>query len=226
MTLKEQIIVTAYNLFAEKGYDKTSVAEIIEKAGSSKGGFYHHFKSKEEILETISLSYIETIKEINKTIISNNGLAVVDKFLEYFIQVEKIKKESFRDWSKLKNVYTFSGNHVLFKRMGERFEAETTHFYTSVIVQGNNEGIFHVPYPKELAALWSREVLQIYRCARKLAVGDYKDEKQYMNLLLFNQQMINQQLGLKPSTIELVKIGMRYLDTIKEELNRRGEIDD
>ena len=49
MPLKEDIIYEAMKLFSLKGYMNTGVSEIIEAVGSSKGGFYNHFTSKEEL---------------------------------------------------------------------------------------------------------------------------------------------------------------------------------
>jgi AcrR family transcriptional regulator len=40
----------AVDLFAQQGYDGTSVAQVIGQAGVAKGGFYHHFASKEALL--------------------------------------------------------------------------------------------------------------------------------------------------------------------------------
>ena len=50
---KEHILNTAKFLFAEKGFEKTSVATICERANVSKGLVYHHFNSKDEILIAI-----------------------------------------------------------------------------------------------------------------------------------------------------------------------------
>jgi AcrR family transcriptional regulator len=48
--LRARILDAAVDLFAEQGYDGTSVAEVIARAGVAKGGFYHHFASKEDLL--------------------------------------------------------------------------------------------------------------------------------------------------------------------------------
>ena len=40
----------AADLFAQQGYDATSVTQVIERAGLTKGGFYHHFASKDALL--------------------------------------------------------------------------------------------------------------------------------------------------------------------------------
>ena len=43
-------MTAAVDLFAEHGYDATSVSQVITRAGVAKGGFYHHFASKEALL--------------------------------------------------------------------------------------------------------------------------------------------------------------------------------
>jgi AcrR family transcriptional regulator len=43
---KERIMESAFELFSSKGYDKVSINEVIDKAGVSKGGLFHHFDSK------------------------------------------------------------------------------------------------------------------------------------------------------------------------------------
>jgi AcrR family transcriptional regulator len=47
---RERILGSAVDLFAEHGYDGTSVSQVIARAGVAKGGFYHHFASKEALL--------------------------------------------------------------------------------------------------------------------------------------------------------------------------------
>ena len=44
---KNEILDTAEILFEEKGYDKCSVNDILNRIGIAKGTFYHYFKSKE-----------------------------------------------------------------------------------------------------------------------------------------------------------------------------------
>lgn len=50
---RKQIIDAAFELFANEGYSKTSIAAVAKKAGISKGLIYHYFESKEAILEAI-----------------------------------------------------------------------------------------------------------------------------------------------------------------------------
>lgn len=50
---KEKIFEAAINLFAEKGFDATSMREIAEAVGIKKASLYSHYKGKDEILEKI-----------------------------------------------------------------------------------------------------------------------------------------------------------------------------
>ena len=49
----QNILTTALQLFKEKGFEKTTILDIVETMGVSRGAFYHHFKSKEEVLGAI-----------------------------------------------------------------------------------------------------------------------------------------------------------------------------
>ena len=47
---KGKIIDAAMKLFLEKGYENTTMQDIVEASGMSKGTIYHYFKSKQEIV--------------------------------------------------------------------------------------------------------------------------------------------------------------------------------
>jgi AcrR family transcriptional regulator len=52
--MKAQILEVAWGLFLEKGYENTTVDEIINTCNISKGGFYHYFNSKDDLLKHLS----------------------------------------------------------------------------------------------------------------------------------------------------------------------------
>lgn len=59
-----QIIETADRLFYEQGFDHTSFADIAEAVHISRGNFYHHFKSKDEILQAVIAQRLANTREI------------------------------------------------------------------------------------------------------------------------------------------------------------------
>ena len=54
-SVKGRIVTAAWQLFYEKGYNGTTVDDIIELSGTSKGSFYYYFNTKDELLNTLSI---------------------------------------------------------------------------------------------------------------------------------------------------------------------------
>ena len=53
--VKSRIVSAAWQLFYEKGYNGTTVDDIIALSGTSKGSFYYYFNTKDELLNTLSV---------------------------------------------------------------------------------------------------------------------------------------------------------------------------
>ena len=58
---KQEILNTAETLFCRKGYEQTSIQDILDCLHTSKGSFYHHYVSKESVLEGICSKRAEQI---------------------------------------------------------------------------------------------------------------------------------------------------------------------
>ena len=66
----EKILEVSQRLFIEKGYDNTTIQDIVnELGGLTKGAIYHHFKSKEEIIDALG----------EKLFFDNNPFVAVQK---------------------------------------------------------------------------------------------------------------------------------------------------
>ena len=74
MNRKEQLLSIALRLFAEKGYSETSIQDIATAARVTKGSLYYHFKSKEDILETLQEQVInESLRMLAESIRSETS---------------------------------------------------------------------------------------------------------------------------------------------------------
>lgn len=58
---RERITEAARELFWERGYEATAVADILERAQANSGSFYYFFKSKEQLLEAVLDGYIKLL---------------------------------------------------------------------------------------------------------------------------------------------------------------------
>ena len=85
---KEKIFDAALKLFSEKGYENTSVTEIIEEAGVSKGLVYHHFKNKGELLREIFQLATDRMIEMS---IKSEKISITDLINSIFDQLIKDK---------------------------------------------------------------------------------------------------------------------------------------
>ena len=65
---KSKIVDAAWRLFYEQGYDDTTVEDIIEESGTSKGSFYHYFAGKDALLSSLSILFDEKYEEIEEKI--------------------------------------------------------------------------------------------------------------------------------------------------------------
>lgn len=62
---KNRIVTAAWQLFYEKGYNGTTVDDIIELSNTSKGSFYYYFNTKDELLNTLSVILDEFYDELD-----------------------------------------------------------------------------------------------------------------------------------------------------------------
>ena len=61
---KSRIVTAAWKLFYEQGYENTSVEEIVDESGTSRGSFYHYFDGKEKLLTSLSSLFDNKYEEL------------------------------------------------------------------------------------------------------------------------------------------------------------------
>ena len=87
---KGRIISAAWKLFYEQGYDHTTVDEIVEESGTSKGSFYHYFGGKDALLSSLSFIFDEKYEELKSQLDENH--TSIEKLLflnhELFLMIE------------------------------------------------------------------------------------------------------------------------------------------
>lgn len=74
-----KIITAAWDLFYEQGYEDTTIEEIIDKSGTSKGSFYHYFEGKDALLGSLSYIFDEEYERLMEEM--DEGMNSFDKLL-------------------------------------------------------------------------------------------------------------------------------------------------
>ena len=78
---KNEILDAAGILFSEKGYDNTSVTDIMNAVGIAKGTLYHHFKSKEDIMDALIKRQTDAIFLGAKKIAEDKSIPVKERII-------------------------------------------------------------------------------------------------------------------------------------------------
>jgi AcrR family transcriptional regulator len=147
------LVATAGKLFASQGYDRTSVDSIIRQAGVSKGAFYHHFSSKEQVLEAVTDQLdVEAVNAIEQAIADTSVSALV-RFNRFF---DTSRSWSLAHFGLLRETISvlFRDENARMRRMIEvRAAALIEPLLAGIIRQGVDEGVFDSPAPAETARM-------------------------------------------------------------------------
>jgi len=144
---RKELIDNAEQLFIKKGYEQTTVSDIVNKANVAKGTFYYYFKTKEEILNSIVDRYIDIIVEGYEKIANEKGPNAVEKLVNIFqfsFSFRKNKTSLMQYLHEDKNAHL----HLKFER---KIPRKTAGPLSKIITQGVKEKYFNTKYPGEAA---------------------------------------------------------------------------
>jgi AcrR family transcriptional regulator len=79
--VRAQILAAAATVFAEKGFSKTGINDIVRASGLSKGGVYWHFASKDEIVTAIFNQFFEAQLAALASLIAQEGMSATEKLM-------------------------------------------------------------------------------------------------------------------------------------------------
>ncbi len=159
MNMREKIIKEALELFSSIGYEKTTISNIVSASGSSRGGFYHHFQSKEEILSAITDNYLNRFSDLIQSVVTKHIGSQLELFIKLFETIIDLKIKETSDWSELHKLYGFKGNLPIILQVSKSFEKNVSELYESIILEGVSKNEFKCEYPKQVAGLWTREFM-------------------------------------------------------------------
>ncbi len=142
---RREILVVARELFVKKGYEQTSVNDILKIVDIAKGTFYYYFASKEEVLESIILDIVEEGARRAEKILKDKSIPLVNRIMmaimaqaPEFEGSDEIKEELHKvENTKLEQLYL----KAMLKRM--------TPVLQEPILEGIDQDVFHMEYPTE-----------------------------------------------------------------------------
>lgn len=198
----QKILDVSCRLFREKGYEHTTIQNIVEELGMSKGAVYHHFKSKEEILDRLTNCFYDEIGWFKGTRLDPtlNGLEKLKEIIWFSLSDER-KKE-------LDKVIPYSekDNPRLCQLVLHSTMNATSPLFAELIEEGVQDGSIHTNRPKELA--------QIVALLSNVWLGMFTGSREEFLVKIDFFQELCEKMGLSLIDDRIKSAGVRYYDDV------------
>lgn len=184
---KQDLLNIAYRMFIEKGYENTSVDDIIIEAGIAKGTYYYYFESKEATLEAVIEMMIEKAENIAKAALMN-PVPIPQKLASVVYAFQPNKDEIV-----ITDVLERKENIVMHDKIGKKIVEVAVPILSDIVREGIAQGIFACTNVEE------RVKMLLIMSQNMFDYGAYsnKDIEVYVD-------MLEKSLGTKEGTMSFI----------------------
>ena len=198
---RKKILEVSKDLFLEKGFDNTSIQDIIDGLGwLTKGVIYHHFESKDEILQSI-------VSENNQEILNYNWRG--DTALK---KIQNSLMDAFSNLKQQRLVYSVSIMLRSPRLLGEQYLSLFSDFLPEIrkkVYEGVKDESIKTEYPEELADLIIL-TLDVW-IGFQISVFSVEELKRKMNFI----KLTFEGLGVQLITDEMMEVIFKLFDHLK-----------
>jgi AcrR family transcriptional regulator len=144
---KAEIMDTAERLFETKGYEETSVNDILQEIGIAKGTFYYYFKSKDEIMDAVIERNIDRQIQGLITIVEDKQCNALEKLRRIIYENSKMNLEN----EEMLDYLHKPENIVMHQKSLVQAVQKFAPVLSKIIRQGIEEKLFQTDYPLQLS---------------------------------------------------------------------------
>ena len=152
---KQELLEIAYRLFLSRGYENTSVDDIIDEAGIAKGTYYYYFESKEQTLEEVIGMMIEKEIEAAESFLLSPA-PVPQKIVGIIASIRPAPEEQTIEGALMR-----PDNMVMHQKIKRRLVEKVVPLLSRVVEEGVEQGVFacdHIPERVRMMLLLSNEL--------------------------------------------------------------------
>lgn len=150
---RNEILNAADELFSLKGFDGTSTNDILEKVGIARGTLYHHFKSKEDVMDALIERYGVRLLGAAQEIAADKRLPVDERIIRT-VMAMNISGGSSKEI--MEHIHK-PQNALMHQKIQKMIINGVTPILTGIIREGIEQGLFETPFPYECT-----EMLVVY----------------------------------------------------------------
>lgn len=142
---RSEILDAADELFGQKGFDGTSTKDILEKVGIARGTLYYHFKSKEDIMDSLIDRYSVRLLSTAREIAADKSIPVVERILHVVVSMQLSGGTSQVIMEHIHKPQ----NALMHQKIQKVIITGVTPILSDIIQEGIIQGLFSTPYPYE-----------------------------------------------------------------------------
>jgi len=203
---RAELIDCAQRLFLTRGYERTTINDVIAAAGLSKGAFYHHFRSKEDMLEAIAGRFAQDSLGFTEALQADGALDALQRLNRLMSLGRDWKREHLAELKAAFTTLLYPENAVLYYRIVDAVSAVLAPALARIIEQGNAQGVFDADDP----ALAAEILLGLSNGRRALVIAALAEADTDRALAMIvgrvgaEEAVIDRLLGLKPGGVDLM----------------------
>jgi AcrR family transcriptional regulator len=208
---RSEILDQAFALFLSRGYDHTSLNDIIAEAGISKGAFYHYFPSKEALLAALADRFArKTLAEL-EDVLNDRELDPLERLNAFLAKGMRVKTElASGAWAVFSALFR-PENQVFYQRVVAASESFFRPVLTEIIAQGVKENIFDTSDPEGVADILQQLASNTHPFVTRIIGAVAEKERQevlkaFQKRLRLNGIAIDRLLGLPDGTLYVPKL--------------------
>lgn len=189
---RNEILDVAERLFVTKGFDHSSITDILNEIGIARGTLYYHFKSKEDILDAIISRITKKLVAKAEMIAGQKEIPVLQRLT---LMMQALNVNDDLGHAIMEQVHK-PQNALMHQKMQGELLASVNPLITGLIEEGIAEGICETQYPAEvveMTLLYSNIVFD------DLAEHSEEERNKKIAAFIYNLERL---LGMKPGSMQ------------------------
>ncbi len=145
---KGEILDAAAALFSQKGFDHTSTRDILQAVGIARGTLYHHFKSKEEIMDALIARHTERLLAQARQAAQDTAAPVEQRVLRTVMALHVDEAEGTDGKAMLDHLHK-PQNALMHQKTKRILLRQVPQLFCDILKDGIAQGLYETAYPLE-----------------------------------------------------------------------------
>lgn len=208
---KTAILEAATQLLTAQPWEDVTVSGLLDAAGISKGGFYHHFSSKEDVLSAVVLRLADESIAAGQAGLAHSEADPVERFSTFLRESARWELSHAAKIAAIIRMAMMEGNGPLFIKLGKESLRRSLPVIRSLIEDGIAKAAFHVvdvDLTADLLAQVGRRRWPTFLRAREVAAAGDGEAAWHMicERVRVEEALTNRLLGLADGAVQLAPL--------------------